>query len=229
MYCIWFCMFVLVLHAFFALKIFFITHFLHSKFFLTMDPTSEYGLFLELFTCMHAVLVLVVNARKAMVYKAFMNQNEVVQIPNPPYWQNMSGENILAPVFYNSIMTTAKLIPAHQKKKHITAFIVFLSFLYNQIKLDLLYTNFPLTSFVNSRNRYWRQRSDVVHTSWPTFSDKRRQSHQQWENGRWCRWAWQSHWPEVYRQQFVQRCSIFLRGKWSILTAIINNHCGLLC
>jgi len=50
-----------------------------------MDPTSEYGLFLELFTCMHAVLVLVVNARKAMVYKAFMNQNEVVQIPNPPY------------------------------------------------------------------------------------------------------------------------------------------------
>ena len=33
MYCIWFCMFVLVLHAFFALKIFFITHFLHSKYF----------------------------------------------------------------------------------------------------------------------------------------------------------------------------------------------------
>ena len=65
----------------------------------------------------------------------------------------MSGENILAPVFYNSIMTTAKLIPAHQKKR-ITPFIVFLSFLYNQIKLDLLYKNFPLTSFVNSRNRY---------------------------------------------------------------------------
>ena len=87
----------------------------------------------------------------------------------------------------------------------------------------------PSTSFVNSRNRYRRQRSGVVHTSRPTFSDKRRQSHQQRGNGRWRRWAWQSHLPEAHRQQFVRRRSIFLRGKWPILTAIINDQCGLLC
>ena len=77
-------MFVLVLHAFFALKIFFITHVLHSKYFFN-NGSHQRIRFVSRVVHVHAVLVLVVNARKAMVYKAFMNQNEVVQITNPPY------------------------------------------------------------------------------------------------------------------------------------------------